>query len=670
MGIEKMMYVNVVGFKDQLDEAINRCVKSGSFHIEEADRAIESEASGGADGSGSAGGAGGIEKSDISKLFSKLTDTNPYKNVLKKLLSIHFGKGYKLHKTEVPKDIENMSLEDIEKYINFASQQLEEINAERVECRQIMQERGHTLELLEHLKDLNVNLSDMFAMENIKIRFGKLPIENFPKLEFYQDELFQFIIYDTDAAYHWGIYFVPNEYAKKIDNIFNQLYFERIRIPDYISEEPESEITRLKQMIATSYERYTFVTNTREYFNEHNFKKINQIYCQLKFLYDSFLLRSKVVTIKDAFYLVGFVPLAEIGKLSKELEDLPSVEVVIRQPKQGDVFEPPTKLKNNRFSRPYTMFVEMYGLPSYGGFNPTSFVAVTYTIIFGIMFGDLGQGFIVSLLGALIYKKSKNPLGAILTRAGISSMFFGFMYGSLFGFEEALDPVYEAIGWGHKPIEVMHETNFILMAAIAIGITIILTTIMLNIVLQLKKKNYESALFSNNGIAGFVFFSALLAGFIIPLFADIKLMTLPYILCLIVLPVIVMFFREPLAAALKHEKFEMHGGVGDFIASNFFEVFEFMLGYATNTLSFIRIGGFVFSHAGMMSVVMLLAGAENGGANPIVVVLGNIFVIGMEGLIVGIQVLRLEFYEMFSRFYEGDGHKFSPVKVKYETAIE
>ena len=62
----------------------------------------------------------------------------------------------------------------------------------------------------------------------------------------------------------------------------------------------------------------------------------------------------------------------------------------------------------------------------------------------------------------------------------------------------------------------------------------------------------------------------------------------------------------------------------------------------------------------MMEVVLMLAGAEAGTPNWLVVILGNLFVCGMEGLIVGIQVLRLEYYELFSRFYRGTGREFKP----------
>ena len=132
---------------------------------------------------------------------------------------------------------------------------------------------------------------------------------------------------------------------------------------------------------------------------------------------------------------------------------------------------------------------------------------------------------------------------------------------------------------------------------------------------------------------------------------------------LIVIPALLMFFREILGCLLMKKPIEKVG-IGDFIASNFFEVFEFGLGFATNTLSFVRVGGFILSHAGMMSVVMFLAEMAGKSGSILVIILGNIFVIGMEGLIVGIQSLRLEFYEVFSRFYDGDGRAFEPVNMK------
>ena len=93
-------------------------------------------------------------------------------------------------------------------------------------------------------------------------------------------------------------------------------------------------------------------------------------------------------------------------------------------------------------------------------------------------------------------------------------------------------------------------------------------------------------------------------------------------------------------------------------------MFEYLLSYATNTMSFLRVGGFVLSHAGMMLVVFSLAEMFQATGSVIVIIIGNIFVMGMEGLIVGIQALRLQFYEVFGRFFVADGKEFIPVSAK------
>ena len=133
------------------------------------------------------------------------------------------------------------------------------------------------------------------------------------------------------------------------------------------------------------------------------------------------------------------------------------------------------------------------------------------------------------------------------------------------------------------------------------------------------------------------------------------------------IPLLLILFREPLTKKIEKKSDKMEESKAMFLIQGFFELFETLLSYFSNTLSFVRIGAFAVSHAAMMEVVLMLAGVEEGNPNWIVIVLGNLFVCGMEGLIVGIQVLRLEYYEMFSRFYSGSGHAFSPYTQKTES---
>ena len=130
------------------------------------------------------------------------------------------------------------------------------------------------------------------------------------------------------------------------------------------------------------------------------------------------------------------------------------------------------------------------------------------------------------------------------------------------------------------------------------------------------------------------------------------------------IPLLAMFFKEPLTAMLEKKGKGIEGGVGMYLVQSFFEMFEVLLSFFSNTLSFVRVGAFAVSHAAMMEVVLMLAGFEGGSGNWLVIILGNIFVCAMEGLIVGIQVLRLQYYELFSRYYKGTGQEFVPYKMK------
>ena len=285
------------------------------------------------------------------------------------------------------------------------------------------------------------------------------------------------------------------------------------------------------------------------------------------------------------------------------------------------------------------------------------------------MFGDLGQGLVMAIIGFVLgLRKKKIALAPILTRIGISSAVFGLLYGSVFGYEHWLDPVFHNIGMDFLPLHAMEHTDWFIYGAIGIGAVIMLMAITVNIIVKLRRKDYADAIFGNNGVMGFIFFAAILGVLVCMLFTDINLLTAPYVICLLVLPLLMMFFREPLGALVARKPMH-HTSVVDFIASNFFECFEFILGYATNMLSFIRVGGFVFSHAGLMSVVMVLSEMMGEGASVVVVIIGNLFVMCLEGLIVGIQVLRLEFYEIFSRCYDGKGKPFTPIAVRYHESV-
>jgi V/A-type H+-transporting ATPase subunit I len=303
------------------------------------------------------------------------------------------------------------------------------------------------------------------------------------------------------------------------------------------------------------------------------------------------------------------------------------------------------------------MFIKMYGFPAYNEIDPTSFVAITYSLIFGIMFGDAGQGLCLVIGGALLYIFKKMNIAAIISLAGIFSTIFGFLYGSVFGFEDLIPALW---------LSPMHNVMTVLITAVGFGVFLIIIAMILNIINGIKEKNIGKVFFDTNGISGLLFYSLAITCVVLIYIGH----PLPATILLIIffgLPLLLIFFKEPLThwVEKKAKIFPEHKGM--FFVESTFELFEVLLSYVTNTISFLRVGAFALSHAAMMGVVMLLAGAESGSPNILILVFGNIFVAAMEGLIVGIQVLRLEYYEMFSRFYRGTGKEFKPYKNNINT---
>ncbi len=642
--IERMDLVSISGHKADLDAVLNIITECGCFHIESA-AAVGSSADAGA-----------------------LREENPYSPMLKTLEEISSVSGLKYQAVPCD-DIRDMPAGKMKGRINTIKNRMLRLRADCQTAEDKLKEYSQALTQVEHLQGLKVDFQRLFSCSNFKIRFGKLPFDSYTKLSYYEDKNFLFVPLSEDSEYCWGICFSPNSDAEETDRLFDSLYYERIRVPDYVQGNAEDAVKDLKSKMASCAERRDSAKQALEDYTKKEKNSLCGYFTRLKELHDSFDLRSKAVVSGKKFYIVGFVP----EMFAQQFRDLmknkvADVSVDMKPSDEHDRIRPPILMRNGRFSAPFGMFTEMYGLPAYNGINPTTLVAVTYTILFGIMFGDLGQGLCVSIIGWILWKFKKVRLGAVMMRLGISGAIFGTLFGSVFGNEELLDPVYESLGINFLPFRAMHSINTVLYGAIGIGVFIIVLTMLINIFVKFREKNYEEAYFSNNGVAGLVFFMALIGGLVTSVMG-LNIMNTPYVLCLIVLPLILMFLREPLGCMIKKKKFHMENGVGDFIASNLFECVEFLLGYATNTLSFVRVGGFVLSHAGMMAVVYSLAEMYKG-ASPVIIVIGNIFVMGLEGMLVGIQVLRLEFYEIFSRFYDGDGRPFTPVRINLEETTE
>ena len=229
-------------------------------------------------------------------------------------------------------------------------------------------------------------------------------------------------------------------------------------------------------------------------------------------------------------------------------------------------------------------------------------------------------------------------LAGIVSLAGIFSTFFGFMFGSVFGFEDIIEAKWIRPINHMTTLPFIGKLNTVFIVSIAFGMGIILISMIFHIINGIRAKDTCIVLFMTG--------HSLPGGIVLAVMFGV--------------PLLLIALKEPLTNKIKKKTEKMEQSKAMFVTQAFFELFETLLSYFSNTLSFIRIGAFAVSHASIMEVVLMLAGAESGHINWVVIVLGNLFVCGFEGLIVGIQVLRLVYYEMFSRFYKGSGREFKP----------
>lgn len=636
--IEKMQFVSISGPRQDIDRVVRQYLSKYEIQLENAMTEL--------------GSTTGIKP---------FVEENPYQEALEEGRALM--KAYR------------SSLADYSPQPMDTARAAELIGQIENQLKSLLEQRARLAEQLKLVRDsedkikpfmgFNYEIEKVLKFKNIKFRFGKMPKEYFEKFSAYVDETIDAITMKCveDEHYVWLVYFVPERLDDKVDAIFSSMHFEKFFVPDDYQGTPDAVVARIDRHIEQlEGEIQKLDREVLQVIREQASSLLGA--CEeLERYHRAFSVRKLAACTKHdehTFYILcGWIGERDGRRLRRELEGDAMVYCLVEDDHSRLQSKPPTKLKNPRIFKPFELYIRMYGLPAYGELDPTLLVALSYSILFGFMFGDVGQGLCLALGGFLLYFTRKLTLAGIIGFCGLSSTFFGFMFGSIFGFEHIIEARWL------RPLEAMTRLPFIgtlntvFVISVGIGMCIILLTMLLHLVNSFRNGSLREFLFSTNGLAGLVFYAA----FALCLVLYMSGRALPagtVLLAVFVLPLLLIFFQEPLTALVERKRATLHEGVGMFVIQGFFELFEVLLSYFSNTLSFVRVGAFAVSHAAMMEVVLMLAGAERGELNWLVIILGNLAVCGLEGLIVGIQVLRLEYYELFSRFYHGGGREFVP----------
>jgi V/A-type H+-transporting ATPase subunit I len=634
--IEKMKHVTLTGTLTELDRIIERYIIPYDIQL--------------------------VYSDGVSALIGK----NPFEEAYQK------AEGLKGMFEAAPKDDRDLMTKDVANgLIIYAANMIEEQDNDLAELEQRRDAISKTIELLAPFEDMDFHFADLKRFRFISYRFGKIPLSGFKQFEafLYEESDIIFLQGKIIQDSMWWLYFTPAMMGARSASVLNSLHFKPIDMPLFFEDltfekSPRETIIDLRSRKDTLQKAIDAMRAQR--LNGIGVSKAAlTIACDIvreAYLYNECRKYASSVS-EDYFTFVGWMVERDAIELEERTLHDEHAMIIMEDISENVTGMPPTKLRNNFIVRPFEFFVRMYGVPNYYELDPTPFVAITYSLLFGIMFGDVGQGAVLSLVGFLLKKWKGFALGSIMVIIGCFSILFGFVYGSIFGIEN--DLILPAL-----LLRPSHSITQMLVLTVSLGVGVILLSIILNMVNSVKARNIGLFLFGPNSLSGLVFYLAIIICVLLNVVFGFKTSAMS-VVALTLLPLLAITFKEPLSHAVNKRKQHtattgsvQKMGIGMYIVEAIMELIEVLLAFFTNTVSFLRVGGFAVAHAGLMSAVMILAKADSGSPNIPLIIFGNILVLIIEGVVVGIQVLRLQFYEMFSRYYKGDGMEFESFRSK------
>ena len=355
----------------------------------------------------------------------------------------------------------------------------------------------------------------------------------------------------------------------------------------------------------------------------------------------------------------AWVPSEKAAALAAKLSEGESRRCAAAEAAPPEGTEPPVLMRQPAALRPFLRLVSGYGLPRYGEVDPTLFAALAYLLMFGMMFGDAGHGLALCAAGLALALKARGAgladAGKIIFACGVSACLFGLVYGSFFGLEGFKSHALWRDPLGGDPVS-------LLKAAVAAGAAVISCGVALNIVNRARAGDLAGALLDRFGAAGLLFYWSGLAAAAGFLGARPALALAGLAFCCWAARGPALYLLRRAAGAPPGED-----GLGLIFAESLTVAFEGGILYLANTVSFVRLAAYAISHAALVAAAGELAGAADrawgpgGWAGPAAAAAGNAAAIGLEGLIAGVQAMRLEYYEFFGKFFSGGGRAFRPL---------
>jgi V/A-type H+-transporting ATPase subunit I len=504
-------------------------------------------------------------------------------------------------------------------------------------------ELGQLEQSLEDFAGLDIDLGRLQG-QHLDMRIGTIPADNINRLREILALSGHMILNTAGEGETLRILVAGEKHkADTLDSILHAAAFQPLDIPDSFKDNPDALRDDLRAQRAMLDEKREIVADKITDWLKQNGQRLAEAGSLLEAAEPYVNVQGAARTRGSLAVLQGWLPAADLDRAHRMLGTSLARPFVLesRRPRRDERHLVPVPLRDHGLLKPFAVLVQQYGVPRFGEFDPTLLFAITFAGMFGMMFGDIGHGAVILLTGLVLRRRLKS-FTYLFVLAGLSSMVFGWLYGSIFGVEHWIHPLW---------IAPMSDPIYMLTVALAWGVGFLTLGSGIAIRNRLLIGDQGGALFGSGGLFALILYLALLGGLVnvaqgrgFPLVSTIAILI-------------------TLGLLMTYQWRESDAPVGERIFTMIIETYEIVIGYLASSLSFLRVAAFSLNHVALSLAVFTLADSMGPIGHWVTLILGNIFVIVLEGVIVAIQTLRLEYYEGFSRYFYGDGTPFRPLRV-------
>ncbi|AJG41007.1 MULTISPECIES: V-type ATP synthase subunit I [Thermotoga] len=571
--------------------------------------------------------------------YLKSPESVSYNDIYEKLMKLYEIAEEKPSPNPKAVDISRkVSLMDIKKFMEETFPAIETLR-ERLEIlRQERDRKLKDLEIVQKLHSIDVKLEDMRESVLFRYRFGTIGNDYVQRLkDSVKNEDALILEIEVGEENTWLL--IVHRLDLNMEGVLSTAGFVEYTLSENYSGTPQEICSYLEDELKVLEMEIAILQSSvkKEFFKNRRF--IEKYFDYMYVLKNVQELFQKAGTTENFFVISGWTTRSTLEELEKFASFDLGIIFLRCQPKE----KPPTLLRNKGFFKHFEYITRMFGLPSSDEIDPTPLTAIMFLMFFGMMFGDIGHGLALALFGFGLYRRFKNDLLYIIGSAGISSSVFGMFYGSIFGYD-ALPPLWK------RPME---NIDYFLSFSIYVGIFVVTLAMVLNIINKLKNRERFEIFLDYNGILGILIYWTAVVSILI-FFKEGTFPKAGFVLIGVLVGILYV-----------HSFLSTQAPLSERLVQAFFEVFEVLISYFSNTLSFVRLGAFALNHAGLFLAFYTMAQMTKSSiAKFTVLLLGNLIILGLEGLVVFIQTMRLEFYEFFTRFFKDSGKEFNPERYK------